>query len=77
MTRLKMKINAWLRDLGPSTALRKWFGHDPANWEEFRALYRKELNAKRPLFDELAAHARDGSSPSCSGQVIRYITRPS
>ncbi|HVH30243.1 MAG TPA: DUF488 family protein [bacterium] len=60
MTRQKMKIDAWLRDLGPSTALRKWFGHDPANWEEFRARYRKELNAKRPLFDDLAAHARDG-----------------
>ena len=60
MTRHKMKIDAWLRDLGPSTALRKWFGHDPANWEEFRARYRKELNAKRPLFDELAAHARVG-----------------
>ncbi len=55
-----MKIDAWLRDLGPSAALRKWFGHDPANWEEFRARYRKELSTKRPLFDELAAHARAG-----------------
>jgi len=60
VTRQKMKIDAWLRDLGPSTALRKWFGHDPTHWEKFRARYRKELSMKRPLFDELAAHARDG-----------------
>ncbi len=48
------------RSLGPSTGLRKWFGHDPANWKEFRARYRKKLSTKRSLFDELAAHARDG-----------------
>ena len=60
LSKRKIKIDAWLGDLGPSSALRKWFGHDPANWEEFRARYRKELAAKRPLLDELAAHARDG-----------------
>jgi uncharacterized protein YeaO (DUF488 family) len=60
LSKEKIKIDAWLRDLGPSTALRKWFGHDLAKWEEFRARYRKELAAKRPLLDELAAQARDG-----------------
>ncbi len=33
----------WRKDLAPSTPLRKWFGHDPARWKEFRARYRAEL----------------------------------
>jgi uncharacterized protein YeaO (DUF488 family) len=32
-------INQWMKDIAPSTALRKWFGHDPARWEEFRRRY--------------------------------------
>ncbi len=36
----------WLRDAGPSDALRRWFGHDPARWEEFRRRYRAELEAR-------------------------------
>ena len=60
LSKEKIKIDTWLGDLGPSTALRKWFGHDPAKWEEFRARYRTELTAKRPLLNELAAYARDG-----------------
>ncbi len=34
----------WLKGIAPSTELRKWFGHDPAKWEEFRRRYRVELN---------------------------------
>jgi len=36
-------IDHWLRDLAPSTALRRWFGHDPQKWNEFRRRYRSEL----------------------------------
>jgi uncharacterized protein YeaO (DUF488 family) len=38
-----LRLDLWLRDLAPSTALRKWFGHDPARWEEFQLQYRAEL----------------------------------
>ncbi len=41
----KLKLTTWLRDIAPSTELRKWFGHDPAKWEEFRKRYRAELDA--------------------------------
>lgn len=41
----KLRIDQWLKEVAPSTALRKWFGHDPARWEEFRDRYRQELNA--------------------------------
>lgn len=36
-------IDLWLKELAPSTALRKWFGHDPEKWDEFRKRYRAEL----------------------------------
>ena len=39
------KLDAWLRDLAPSTELRRLFGHDPAHWDEFRRRYRAELAA--------------------------------
>jgi uncharacterized protein YeaO (DUF488 family) len=36
-------IDEWIKEIAPSTALRKWFGHDPARWPEFRRRYLKEL----------------------------------
>lgn len=48
-----IRIDAWLKDAAPSTALRQWFGHDPQKWTEFRARYFHELDsdpdAWRPL----------------------------
>jgi uncharacterized protein YeaO (DUF488 family) len=38
-------LDDWLKDVAPSGDLRKWFGHDPAKWEEFQARYRAELDA--------------------------------
>ena len=38
------RIDEWLRDLAPSTRLRRWFDHDPGRWEEFRRRYRDELS---------------------------------
>lgn len=37
------KIDHWLKDIAPSQELRKWFGHDPKKWEEFKKRYHKEL----------------------------------
>ena len=42
-------LDAWIPEAGPSTALRKWFGHDPARWEEFRRRYREELRGSEAL----------------------------
>jgi uncharacterized protein YeaO (DUF488 family) len=56
----KAAVDLWMKEIGPSTQLRKWFGHDPARWDEFRARYRDELAAKRDLLDELRAHAEKG-----------------
>lgn len=60
VSKQRLKIVGWLKEIGPTTPLRKWFGHDPARWPLFRARYRKELAAKGPLLDELAGYARGG-----------------
>ena len=39
-------VDLWVKDLAPSTELRKWFGHDPARWKQFQIRYRKELQDK-------------------------------
>jgi len=57
-----LKPDLWLRELAPSTELRKWFGHDPRRWEEFKRRYHSEL--QRPegqeLLHELLALAGKG-----------------
>jgi len=59
-TKTDLHLDAWRRDLGPSTALRTWFGHDPERWKEFQARYRAELAEpeRAHALDELAAIAR-------------------
>lgn len=39
----ELKPDAWIREVAPSSDLRKWFGHDPARWDGFRDRYRQEL----------------------------------
>src|SRR5689334_8860325 len=52
-------IDHWLKDLAPSTELRRWFGHDPRRWEEFRCRYAAELASRADLLDELREMARE------------------
>ncbi|MBS0309072.1 MAG: DUF488 domain-containing protein [Proteobacteria bacterium] len=51
----KACIDLWLRDVAPSTALRKWFDHDPAKWQEFKHHYFAELDANTESVAELRA----------------------
>lgn len=53
-------IDEWLKDLAPSTDLRKWFGHDPARWDEFRRRYAKEIHGHAEMLAHLRALAREG-----------------
>ena len=53
-------IDEWLKELAPSAGLRKWFGHDPDRWDEFRRRYAKEIHGHRELLAHLRAHARKG-----------------
>lgn len=53
-------IDRWVKDIAPSTKLRKWFGHDPARWHEFRRRYAAEIDSHSDLLAELRALARKG-----------------
>ncbi|WFU23683.1 DUF488 domain-containing protein [Bradyrhizobium sp. CB1717] len=53
-------IDLWAKDIAPSTALRRWFGHDPARWHEFRRRYSEELHQHRDRLGELRALAQGG-----------------
>ena len=48
-------IDEWLRDIAPSTELRKWFGHDPEKWPEFQRRYRDELKSNKQSLEKLLA----------------------
>lgn len=54
-------IDLWAKDVAPSTALRKWFGHDPSRWPEFRRRYTAELRGHPNKLAELRTRARRGS----------------
>ena len=47
------RVDWWLKEIAPSDGLRRWFGHDPSRWQEFKVRYARELEAQRPLLDEL------------------------
>lgn len=50
LTKEKASVDLWLKDIAPSTALRKWFGHDPDKWEAFKERYLAELkNNREPI----------------------------
>lgn len=49
----KAHLDLWLKEIAPSTNLRKWFGHDPKKWQEFKDKYREELKNKKELIKQL------------------------
>ena len=52
-------VDHWLKELAPSTELRKWFGHDPERWPEFRRRYADELRQHPEQLEQLRALARE------------------
>ena len=52
-------VDAWLQDLAPSSALRRWFAHEPQRWALFRRRYRAELGAQRAQIEQLRRVARE------------------
>jgi len=53
-----LAIDRWLKELAPSDDLRRWFGHDPDRWDEFRRRYLEELSRRSDLVDALREEAR-------------------
>ena len=61
LSKEKAGVDLWLKDIAPSTELRKWFGHDPEKWKAFRGRYETELKSKDELVEMLKAKAGKGT----------------
>lgn len=70
-SRDELQLDEWAREIAPSTALRKWFGHDPARWQEFRVRYLEELRADAPA----ATLARLASRATARRVTLVYAAR--
>lgn len=55
LSKQKARVDLWLRDIAPSTVLRKWYGHAPERWSEFRRRYGAELKQQKEALAELRA----------------------
>lgn len=61
LTKEKAKVDLWLKDVAPSTELRKWFAHDPAKWAEFRTRYLEELKGDKEQLSLLRQETAKGT----------------
>ena len=61
LSKVKLRLDAWLKEAGPSTGLRKWFDHDPAKWLRFRTRYFRELDARPEAWQPILSAARRGT----------------
>ena len=55
-----LPIDGWLKDVAPSDSLRRWFGHDPQKWPEFRRRYSAELDSHSEAWEGIVSAARRG-----------------
>jgi uncharacterized protein YeaO (DUF488 family) len=60
LTKEKAAIDLWLKEVAPSTELRKWFGHDPKKWRNFRNRYRTELKQHSDQLQLIKSKAKEG-----------------
>ncbi len=60
MKKTELRIDAWLKDVAPSTALRRWFSHDPDKWTEFRRRYFAELDKNTEAWEQILQAAQRG-----------------
>lgn len=60
LTKEKARVDLWLKELAPSTGLRKWFAHDPSKWADFRTRYLEELKENKDQVLRLQAEMKRG-----------------
>lgn len=61
LTKQKADIDLWLKEIAPSTGLRKWFSHDPDKWNEFRKKYLQEIKQNKEQVSILKEHLKEGA----------------
>jgi uncharacterized protein YeaO (DUF488 family) len=60
LTKAKAKVDLWLKEIAPSTELRKWFGHDPKKWRSFQGRYQTELKRHADQLTLIRTKAKEG-----------------
>ena len=75
LTKEKAKVDLWLKEIAPSTELRKWFGHDPKKWKEFRGRYQRELKQHPDELEQIRGRREKEESLSFTARAIRNTTR--
>lgn len=61
VSKATLRIDSWLKDVGPSTKLRQWFNHDPDRWPTFRTRYFRELDSRPEVWRPIVSAARRGT----------------
>ena len=61
LTKKRAAVDLWLKDVAPSPELRKWFGHDPARWEQFQKRYAAELKQTKEAVKLLKQKSKEGT----------------
>ena len=61
VSKTNLRVEAWLKEVAPSTELRKWFSHDPDKWDEFRKRYFGELDSHPEAWRPIVSAARRGT----------------
>lgn len=61
MAKAKAGVDLWLKEIAPSTELRKWFDHDPGKWAEFKKRYRAELEENGEQMGQLKGEIKKGA----------------
>jgi len=60
LSKQKAGVDVWVKEISPSTALRRWYGHDSNKWTEFQRRYAAELDANRDQVEKILEEARKG-----------------
>jgi len=61
LSKEKAKIDVWVKEIAPSTELRRWYGHAPGKWPEFKTRYAAELEANPTCVEDLLAEVQAGT----------------
>jgi uncharacterized protein YeaO (DUF488 family) len=61
LSKEKAKVDLWLREISPSNELRKWYGHDPEKWGEFKRRYYEEIGSQQEPLELLLKKAKQGT----------------
>jgi uncharacterized protein YeaO (DUF488 family) len=61
LTKERAKVDLWLKEIAPSTELRRWFGHDPKKWRSFRERYETELKDHADQLKLLKSKVKEGT----------------